>query len=65
MTFCTPRMSARRHSGVIAPRPLGMELHPLALPLVVWARVSPDAHTLVQALAGTGIGAAFALLFLT
>lgn len=37
----------------------------LALPLVVWARISPEAHTLPQALAGAGIGAAFALLFLT
>lgn len=36
----------------------------LALPLVVWARVRPDAHTFSQALAGAGIGAAFALLFL-
>ncbi len=36
----------------------------LALPLVVWARVAPTAHTLPQTLAGTAVGAAFALLFL-
>jgi hypothetical protein len=36
----------------------------LALPLVVWARVSPEAHTLLQALSGAGIGALFAILFL-
>ncbi|HSL01682.1 MAG TPA: hypothetical protein VK869_15200 [Rubrobacteraceae bacterium] len=36
----------------------------LALPLVVWARVGPRAHTLPQALAGAVVGAIFALLFL-
>ena len=36
----------------------------LALPLVVWSRVSPTAHTLSQALAGTAVGAIFAVLFL-
>ena len=36
----------------------------LVLPLVVWARVMPGAHTLSQTLAGAGIGAVFALLFL-
>jgi hypothetical protein len=36
-----------------------------ALPLVVWSRVTPTAHTLSQALAGTVVGAVFAALFLS
>lgn len=36
----------------------------LALPLVVWSRLILTAHTLPQTLAGTAVGAAFALLFL-
>ena len=36
-----------------------------ALPLVVWSRVTPTAHTLSQALAGTAVGAVFAALFLS
>ena len=36
----------------------------LALPLVVWSRVTLTAHTLSQALAGTAVGAVSALLFL-
>jgi hypothetical protein len=36
----------------------------LALPLVVWSRVTLTAHTLSQALAGTAVGVAFAALFL-
>lgn len=36
----------------------------LVLPLVVWARVMPGAHTLSQTLVGAGIGAVFALTFL-
>lgn len=36
-----------------------------ALPLVVWSRVTPTAHTLSQALAGTVVGAVFAVLFLS
>jgi membrane-associated phospholipid phosphatase len=35
-----------------------------ALPLVVWSRVTLTAHTLSQTLAGTVVGAAFALLLL-
>ena len=34
------------------------------LPLVLWSRVVPGAHTLSQALTGAGVGAAFAFLFL-
>ncbi len=36
-----------------------------ALPLVIWARVTPTAHTLSQTLAGTAVGAVFAALFLS
>jgi len=37
----------------------------LALPLVIWSRVTPTAHTLPQTLAGTAVGAVFAALFLS
>ena len=37
----------------------------LALPLVVWSRVTPTAHTLSQTLAGTAVGVVFAALFLS
>ncbi len=36
----------------------------VALPLVIWARVTLDAHTLPEALAGAAVGAVFAVLFL-
>jgi len=36
----------------------------LALPLVVWSRVTLKAHTLPQTLAGAAVGAGFAVLFL-
>jgi hypothetical protein len=36
----------------------------LVLPLVVWSRVAPGAHTLLEALAGAAVGAGFAALFL-
>lgn len=36
----------------------------LALPAVLWSRVSLGAHTLPEALLGTAVGAGFALLFL-
>ena len=39
-------------------------LFALVLALVLWSRVAPGAHTLSQALAGAGVGAAFALLLL-
>jgi len=39
-------------------------LFALVLALVLWSRVGPGAHTLSQALAGAGVGAAFALLLL-
>lgn len=54
------------HAAAAGPLLLGPPgwVFALALPLVVWARVGPEAHTLPQALAGAGVGAAFALLFL-
>ena len=36
----------------------------LVLPLVLWSRVAPGAHTLPQALAGAAVGAGIAVLFL-
>jgi hypothetical protein len=50
-------------AGLLLLGPVGW-IFALALPLVVWARVGPQAHTLPQALAGAGVGATFALLFL-
>jgi hypothetical protein len=50
-------------AGLLLLGPLGT-FFAIALPLVVWARVSLGAHTLPEALAGTVVGAGFALLFL-
>ncbi len=50
-------------AGPLILGPIGL-VFVLALPLVLYARTGPWAHTLPQALAGAGIGAAFALLFL-
>jgi hypothetical protein len=50
-------------AGLLLLGPLGL-VFLLALPLVVWSRVTLTAHTLSQALAGTAVGAVFALLFL-
>jgi membrane-associated phospholipid phosphatase len=36
----------------------------LVLPLVIWARVAQGAHTLLQTLMGTAVGAGFAIAFL-
>lgn len=54
------------HAALAGPLLLGPTglVFTLALPLVVWARVSPEAHTLSQALAGGGVGAIFAFVFL-
>ena len=54
------------HAAVAGPLILGLTgfVFVLVLPLVLWARVGAWAHTLSQALAGTAIGAAFAVLFL-
>ncbi len=50
-------------AGLLLLGPLGL-IFTLALPLVLWARISLGAHTAPQALAGAVVGAGFALLFL-
>jgi len=54
------------HAAIAGPLVLGPAglIFTLVLPLVAWSRVSLGAHTLSQTLAGAGIGAAFALVFL-
>ena len=51
-------------AGVLLLGPVGA-IFALLLPLVVWSRVTLDAHTLAQALAGSGVGLAFALVLLS
>ncbi len=51
-------------AGLLLLGPFGLVFF-LALPLIVWSRVTPTAHTLSQTLAGTAVGAAFAVLLLT
>ena len=55
------------HAAAAGPLLLGPTglIFTLALPLVLYARISPGAHTVLQALAGAGVGAAFAFVFLT
>ncbi len=50
-------------AGLLLLGPAGL-IFVLALPLVVWSRVTPGAHTLPQTLAGAAVGAGFAFLFL-
>lgn len=50
-------------AGVLLLGPAGI-IFVLLLPLVAWSRVTLDAHTLAQTVVGTGVGLAFALLFL-
>jgi hypothetical protein len=50
-------------AGILLLGPAGL-IFVLALPLVVWSRVTLKAHTLPQALAGAAVGAGFAVLFL-
>lgn len=50
-------------SGLLILGPPGL-VFVLVLPAVLWSRVAAGAHTPGQALAGAGVGAAFALLFL-
>ena len=50
-------------AGILLLGPAGL-IFVLALPLVVWSRVTPGAHTLPQTLAGAAVGAGFAVLFL-
>ncbi len=51
-------------AGLLVLGPLGL-LFALVLPAVLWSRVASGAHTLSQTLAGAGVGAALALVFLT
>jgi hypothetical protein len=50
-------------AGLLLLGPLGW-IFAITLPLVVWARVAPGAHTLPQTLVGAAVGAVFAALFL-
>jgi hypothetical protein len=50
-------------AGLLLLGPLGL-LFLLALPLVVWSRVTLEAHTLPQTLAGAAVGIGFAVSFL-
>jgi membrane-associated phospholipid phosphatase len=50
-------------AGLLVLGPLGLIFVPV-LPAVLWSRVASGAHTPAQVLAGAGVGAAFALLFL-
>ena len=50
-------------AGLLLLGPLGL-VFLFALPLVVWSRVAPTAHSLSQTLAGMAVGAVFALLLL-
>jgi hypothetical protein len=50
-------------AGLLLLGPFGL-LFLLALPLVVWSRMTLKAHTLPQTLAGAAVGAGFAVLFL-
>ena len=55
------------HAAVAALLVLGLPLalfFLLTLPAVLWARTATNAHTVAQALAGAGAGAAFAAVFL-
>jgi hypothetical protein len=50
-------------AGLLLLGPLGT-IFAIALPLVIWARVALGAHTALETLAGTVVGAVFAGLFL-
>ncbi len=50
-------------AGLLLLGPLGI-VFLLALPLVIWSRVTPEAHTLPQAFAGAALGVGFAVAFL-
>ncbi len=54
------------HAAAAGPLLLGIPglIFVLLLPLVAWARISLSAHTVPEALAGAGVGAGFAVLFL-
>ena len=50
-------------AGLLLLGPLGL-IFLLALPTIVWSRLTLTAHTLPQTLAGTAVGASFAFLLL-
>ncbi len=50
-------------AGLLVLGPLGLIFAPV-LPAVLWSRVASGAHTPAQVLAGSGVGASFAFLFL-
>ena len=50
-------------AGLLLLGPLGF-VFAVALPLVIWSRLTLTAHTVPQALVGTTVGTIFALLFL-
>jgi hypothetical protein len=50
-------------AGLLILGPVGLVFIPV-LPAVLWSRVAEGAHTPAQALAGAGVGAAFAAAFL-
>jgi hypothetical protein len=50
-------------AGLLLLEPAGL-IFVLVLPLVLWSRVTPGAHTLPQALVGAVVGMGFAVLFL-
>ena len=50
-------------AGLLLLGPLG-SVFLLVLPLVIWSRVVTGAHSLPQTLAGTAVGATFAVVFL-
>ncbi len=54
------------HAAMAGPLLLGSAgtVFVLVLPLVLYARISPGAHTVAQAIAGAALGAAFAFVFL-
>jgi hypothetical protein len=51
-------------AGLLLLGPLGT-IFAIALPLVIWARVAPGAHTVFETLGGAAVGMVFAVLFLT
>jgi hypothetical protein len=50
-------------AGLLLLGPLGW-IFAVALPLVIWSRVTPGAHTAPEALVGAAVGAVFAVLLL-
>ena len=51
-------------AGLLLLGPLGW-IFAITLPLVIWARVAPGAHTFPETLVGATVGAGFAVLFMS